>query len=45
MVITIEPAAYFAGRFGIRIEDCLFVTDSSCKHLTNIAKGAIIIAD
>ena len=45
MVITIEPAAYFVGRFGIRIEDCLFVTDSSCKHLTNIAKGAIIIAD
>ncbi len=45
MVITVEPAAYFTGRFGIRIEDCLFVTDSSCKHLTNIAKGAIIIAD
>jgi Xaa-Pro aminopeptidase len=45
IVITIEPAAYFAGRFGMRIEDCLFVTDSSCKHLTNIAKGAIIIAD
>jgi Xaa-Pro aminopeptidase len=45
MVITIEPAAYFEGRYGIRIEDCLFVTDSSCKHLTNIAKGAIIIAD
>ena len=45
MVITIEPAAYFARRFGIRIEDCLFVTDSSCKHLTNIVKGAIIIAD
>ncbi len=45
MVMTIEPAAYFAGKFGVRIEDCLFVTDSSCKHLTNIAKGAIIITD
>lgn len=42
MVITIEPGVYFPGKFGIRLEDCFVITDTSCQALTNMAKGAII---
>ncbi len=41
MVITIEPGVYIPGKFGIRLEDMLLITDNSCKHLTNLDKGII----
>ncbi|OPZ61052.1 MAG: putative peptidase [Deltaproteobacteria bacterium ADurb.Bin510] len=41
MVVTIEPGVYLPGRFGIRIEDTLVVTDSACQPITNLAKTAI----
>ncbi|MBD3271377.1 MAG: M24 family metallopeptidase [Elusimicrobia bacterium] len=34
MVITIEPGLYFPGRFGIRMEDTLLVTDTGCRILS-----------
>jgi len=34
MVITIEPAIYLPGRFGIRIEDMALVTGSGCELLS-----------
>jgi len=41
MVVTIEPGVYLPGRFGIRTEDTLVVTDSACQPITNLAKTAI----
>ncbi|MCA9385704.1 aminopeptidase P family protein [Candidatus Dojkabacteria bacterium] len=35
MVITIEPGLYFEGKFGIRIEDVLVVTNSGADSLSN----------
>jgi len=41
MVITIEPGVYLAGKFGIRIEDMVAVTDSGSRVLTPVTKGWI----
>jgi Xaa-Pro dipeptidase len=34
MVITVEPGVYIPGRFGIRIEDTVLVTDGEPRRLT-----------
>ncbi|MBB6143916.1 Xaa-Pro aminopeptidase [Silvibacterium bohemicum] len=41
MVITIEPGIYLAGKFGIRIEDMVVVTDRGHKVLTPVNKELI----
>ncbi len=41
MVVTIEPGVYFAGRFGIRIEDMVAVTRSGAQVLTPATKTLI----
>jgi Xaa-Pro aminopeptidase len=41
MVVTVEPGIYLAGKFGIRIEDMVAVTQRGNKVLTNAAKALI----
>ena len=41
MVVTVEPGIYLAGKFGIRIEDMVAVTQRGSKVLTKAAKALI----
>jgi Xaa-Pro aminopeptidase len=41
MVVTIEPGVYLAGKFGVRIEDMVAVTDRGHKVLTPVNKDLI----
>jgi len=41
MVITIEPGIYLPGKFGIRIEDMVAVTDHGSKVLTPVTRALI----
>jgi Xaa-Pro aminopeptidase len=41
MVVTVEPGIYIAGKFGIRIEDMVAVTQRGNKVLTNSPKALI----
>jgi len=42
-VISAEPGIYLPGKFGVRIEDVLFITDDGCQNITNLSKELIII--
>jgi Xaa-Pro aminopeptidase len=43
MVITIEPGVYFPGKWGIRIEDMVAVTEGGCEVLTPTSKDFVAV--
>lgn len=40
-VVTVEPGIYLAGKFGVRIEDFVILTENGCENLTKCAKNLI----
>ena len=43
MVITIEPGVYFAGKFGLRIEDTVIAREDSVENLINLPHEIIVV--
>jgi Xaa-Pro dipeptidase len=43
MVITIEPGLYNINNLGVRIEDDVLITNTSCESLTNFDRNLRII--
>ena len=45
MIFSIEPGIYIPGKFGVRIEDLVMVTQNGCKILNSFTKDLIVIND
>lgn len=42
-VMTVEPGIYLPGRFGVRIEDMVVLTQDGCENLTQSPKELIVL--
>ncbi|HAL20574.1 MAG TPA: hypothetical protein DCP17_07465, partial [Ruminococcaceae bacterium] len=42
-VITVEPGIYIENKFGVRIEDMVFVTEDGCKDITESPDELLIV--
>ena len=43
MIFSIEPGIYLPGKFGVRIEDLVLVTEEGCEVLNHVSKDLKII--
>ncbi len=43
MVMTIEPGIYLPERFGVRIEDCIYITKDGYTNFAHSPKNLIIL--
>lgn len=44
MTFSVEPGIYIPGKVGIRIENCVFVTDEGCQSFTSFPKELVILS-
>ena len=42
-VVTVEPGVYLPGRFGVRIEDLVMVTEDGHRNLSGLAKELTVV--
>ena len=42
-VVTVEPGVYLPGRFGVRIEDLVTVTDDGCRNFSSFPKELTVV--
>lgn len=42
-VVSAEPGIYLPGRFGVRIEDVLYLTEDGCENITALPKHLIVV--
>lgn len=42
-IVTVEPGIYIEGKYGVRIEDMMYITENSAVNLTHIEKKLVIL--
>ena len=43
MAFTIEPGLYLPGRFGVRVEDTVYLSDAGAVRLNNVDRGVVVM--